>query len=235
MSADATSILHRAEEAFIAINTLSTWKSAVNILQRVMDTVTPIAGVTSISFLFILRQTNLRIVAEPLCKSSMGSALKDSRGASPSLVRLAEHLFFFLSSCCQTLLQLVQRDENIEALLETIRDAFEFAEEADSLRSIKPESKQAKILEEMLECVSESAKFIKSYAEDVQVGTLSSALPYFFKIFFAGKRVLKNMVGQGPRVDAKIEQFRTNLVRLRDSFLARAAVTTEVAVLEAGE
>jgi hypothetical protein len=43
------------------------------------------------------------------------------------------------------------------------------------------------------------------------------------------------MVGQGPQVDSKIEQFRTNLVRLRDSFLARAAVTTEVAVLEAGE
>ena len=54
------------------------------------------------------------------------------------------------------------------------RYAFEFAEVADTLRSIKPESKRAKVLEEMLECVSESAKLIKSYAEDVQVGTLSS-------------------------------------------------------------
>jgi uncharacterized protein YchJ len=84
--------------------------------------------------------------------------------------------FTLFSSCCKTLLQLVQRDENVEALLETIRDAFEFVEEADILRSIKPDSRQAKLLEEMLECVSESAKFIKSYAEDVQVGTLSSAL-----------------------------------------------------------
>jgi hypothetical protein len=37
------------------------------------------------------------------------------------------------------------------------------------------------------------------------------------------------------RVDGKIEQFRTNLFRLRDNFLSRAAIVTEVSVLEAGE
>ena len=87
----------------------------------------------------------------------------------------------------------------------------------------------------MLECVSDSARAVKSYAEDVQVGMLSSALSlisHLKEIRFAGKRALKNMGGQ---VDAKIKQFCTNLVRLRDSFLARAAATTEVAVLEAGE
>jgi hypothetical protein len=71
------------------------------------------------------------------------------------------------------LLKQVERDGNVQTLLEAIRDAFEFAEEADTLRNIKPESKQAAILEEMLECVTECAKFIRSYAEDVQVGTLS--------------------------------------------------------------
>jgi hypothetical protein len=170
--------LDRAEEAITAINTINTWKSAVNIIKRVMDTVSPIAGVCPISFLFIFRRDNFRTAAEPLCKSCMGSARKNSRGASPYLLRHAKHLHFFLSSFCQTLLQQVQRDENVEALLETIRDAFEFAEDADTLRSIKPESKQAKILEDMLECVSESAKFITSYAEDVQVGTLSSPLSF---------------------------------------------------------
>jgi hypothetical protein len=80
------------------------------------------------------------------------------------------------STCCQVLLQQVQRDESIETLLEAIRDAFEFAEEADTLRSIKPESRQVSILREMLECVSESAKFIKSYAEDVNLGMSSSPL-----------------------------------------------------------
>jgi hypothetical protein len=42
---------------------------------------------------------------------------------------------------------------------------------------------------------------------------------------------LKSIVGQ---VDGKIDQYRTNLVRLRDNFLARATATTEIAVLEAG-
>jgi hypothetical protein len=173
-SANATD-LHRAEESINAINTINTWKHAVNIVKRVIDTVSPIAGVCSISFLLTLRRANFRTAAEPLCKSSIGSVIKDSRGVFPCLLRHAEHLLFI---CCQTLLQQVQRDENVEALLETIRDAFEFSEEADTLRSIKPESKQAKILEQMLECVSESAKFIKSYAEDVQVGTLSLALSF---------------------------------------------------------
>jgi hypothetical protein len=79
----------------------------------------------------------------------------------------------FFEPCRQTLLQQVQCDESVETLLETIRDVFKFAEEADTLRNMNPESMQATILEEMLECVSECARFIRSYAEDVQVGTLS--------------------------------------------------------------
>jgi hypothetical protein len=37
-------------------------------------------------------------------------------------------------------------------------------------------STQAKILDEMLECVSECSKFIISYAKDVEVGTWSLPL-----------------------------------------------------------
>jgi hypothetical protein len=73
----------------------------------------------------------------------------------------------------QALIQQVQRDDNIETLLEAILDAFEFAEEADTLRHIRPESSQARILEDMLKCVSECAEFIRSYAEDVNVGMSS--------------------------------------------------------------
>jgi hypothetical protein len=130
------------------------------------------------------------------------------------------------------LLQQVQRDDNVQTLLDTIRDAFEFAEEADALRDINPESRQAAILEEMLECVCECAKFISSYAEDVKVGTLSFGLFFvIMNIKISGKRTLKNVVGQ---VDEKIQGYCTSLVRLRDNFLARATVTTEVAMLEAG-
>jgi hypothetical protein len=99
----------------------------------------------------------------------MESSFEDPRGTSPCLVPD----IILCSPFCQTLLQQVQRDDNIQTLLEAIRDAFEFAEEADTLRNIKPESRQASILEEMLECVSESAKFIRSYAEDVNLGTSS--------------------------------------------------------------
>jgi hypothetical protein len=80
------------------------------------------------------------------------------------------NIYFFFPTYRQTLLQQVQRDDNVETLFEAIRETFEFAEEADTLRNIQPESRQATILEEMLECVSECAKFITLYAEDVQVG-----------------------------------------------------------------
>jgi hypothetical protein len=73
----------------------------------------------------------------------------------------------------QTLLHQFQRDDNVRTLLEAIRDAFEFAKEADVLRNIQPASTQAKTLDEMLQCVSKSAEFIVSYAKDVQVGTSS--------------------------------------------------------------
>jgi hypothetical protein len=46
------SALHRAEEA---TDTMETWNSAVDIIKRVMDTVSPIAEVCPISLLAILR------------------------------------------------------------------------------------------------------------------------------------------------------------------------------------
>jgi hypothetical protein len=73
----------------------------------------------------------------------------------------------------QTLLLQLQRDDNVQTLLKAIQDAFEFSQEADVLKNMEPASAQAKILDEMLECVSECARFIISYAENVQVGKSS--------------------------------------------------------------
>jgi hypothetical protein len=81
------------------------------------------------------------------------------------------HSFFSLRY--QTLLHQFQLDDNVRTLFTAIRDSFEFAKDADVLTSIQLGSTQAKILEEMLQCVSESAEFIESYAKDVQVGTSS--------------------------------------------------------------
>jgi hypothetical protein len=73
----------------------------------------------------------------------------------------------------QTLLQQVQRDDNVRTLFEAICDAFEFTKDGDVLSKIQPESMQAKILEDMLERVTEIGKFIESYAKNVQVGAFS--------------------------------------------------------------
>jgi hypothetical protein len=81
------------------------------------------------------------------------------------------HIFF--SPCYQALLRQVQRDQNVRTLFVAIRDGFEFAKDADALRNISPESRQAKILEEMLQCVYEIGKFIELYAKHVQVGKSS--------------------------------------------------------------
>jgi hypothetical protein len=99
----------------------------------------------------------------------MESTLKDSRGTSPCVVR-GSGTFTLFSPRCQTLLQQVGRDDKVRALFEAIRDAFDFAKDADALRNINPESRQARLLEEMLQCVSEIGTFIRLYADHVQVG-----------------------------------------------------------------
>jgi hypothetical protein len=170
--------LSRAEEAINVVDTIKTWESAVSAIKRVMDTVTPIAS-----------------VGPPVSSSSIRPGLmfapqlnSFARLTWGLLSKIPDVRFLFLSLymrqslvCllwCQTLLKQIQRDNNIQTLLEVIRDAFEFAEEAEILRSIKPESKQATILEKMLECVAECATFIKLYAEEVKVGTSSWPLSF---------------------------------------------------------
>lgn len=46
---------------------------------------------------------------------------------------------------------------------------------------------------------------------------------------FPGKRILKNT---GSQVDAKIEDFRTTLLKLHKAFVDEAAVVTEITVLQ---
>ena len=46
---------------------------------------------------------------------------------------------------------------------------------------------------------------------------------------FSGKRILKNTGGQ---VENKIEDFRTTLLELHNSFLDEGAITTEITALQ---
>jgi hypothetical protein len=162
-------VLNRADRAINKINTIKTWKSAVNIMKWVMDTVRPVAAVCQCRFCPSCTGLTSILQLNPQAHLAWSILSKIPEVCLYPISEYTEHRPFCLT-CCQTLLQQVQRDENIEILLETIHDVFEFAEEADMLRNIKPESKQSTILEEMLECVSECAIFIRSYAEDVQIG-----------------------------------------------------------------
>ncbi|KAF8815811.1 WD40 repeat-like protein [Phlegmacium glaucopus] len=118
-----------------------------------------------------------------------------------------------LSMIPQTFLSQVQRDENIQALLITIHDAFDFAEEAGPLKNIESHSKQADILKLMLQHVCHCSDFIQSYAQDMQFW----------------KRWLKNI---GSPSDDKIAKLCDKLVQLRKAFLDHATVATEIKVLQ---
>jgi hypothetical protein len=71
------------------------------------------------------------------------------------------------SSGWQTLLEQYQHDNNVQTLIRAIHDAFDFADNKDTLliKSIKPESEQARILTLMLQDVCTCCDFIQSYAE----------------------------------------------------------------------
>ena len=75
---------------------------------------------------------------------------------------------------CQKLLEQYERDENVLTLLGAMHDAFDFTHHEDTLRSIKPDSKQAEILTMMLQDVCSCSDFIQSYAKDSQFCMLSS-------------------------------------------------------------
>ena len=108
-----------------------------------------------------------------------------------------------------------------------MHDAFDFAHHEDTLKSIKPQSEQARTLTLMLQHVCDCCNFIQSYAKDSQFCTSSrSASLGFVNIVFSGKRTLKN-IGGGP--EEKIKVMSDVLVKLRKAFLDQATISTEIA------
>ena len=109
-------------------------------------------------------------------------------------------------------------------------DAFDFAHHEDTLKSIKPQSEQARTLTLMLQHVCSCCDFIQSYTKDSQFCTSSSsASSAFVNMIFSGKRTLKN-IGGGP--DEKIKQLSDVLVELRKTFLDQATISTEITAFQ---
>jgi len=111
-----------------------------------------------------------------------------------------------------------------------MHDAFDFANHEDTLKSIKPESKQAQILTVMLGDVCNCCDFIQSYAKDSRFCTLSSPVSLAsVNVLFSGKRTLKNMGGGASK---KIEDLSAALVEHRRAFLDPATISTEITAFQ---
>ncbi len=78
---------------------------------------------------------------------------------------------------CQKLLEQYDCDNNVFTLLEAMHDAFDFTHHEDTLKSVKPGSKQAQILTLMLQDVCQCCDFIQSYAKDSQFCALPFSIP----------------------------------------------------------
>ncbi len=111
-----------------------------------------------------------------------------------------------------------------------MHDAFDFANREDILKSMKRESKQARILTLMLQYVCNCSDFIQSYAKDPRFCTSSSTTSLAdVNTQFAGKRTLDNL---GSQANKQIEDFHTTLFELRKAFLDESAITTEITALQ---
>ena len=111
-----------------------------------------------------------------------------------------------------------------------MHDAFDFANQDNILKSIKRESKQARVLTLMLQHVCNCSDFIQSYTKDPRFCTSSSTTSLAdLNMQFAGKRTLDNL---GSQVDKQIGDFRTTLIELRKAFLDQVAITTEITALQ---
>ena len=111
-----------------------------------------------------------------------------------------------------------------------MHDAFDFAHHEDTLKSIKPQSEQARILTLMLQDVCSCCDFIQSYTKDSEFCTSSSSASFgFVNMLFSGKRTLKNIDG-GP--EKKINELSDVLVKRRKAFLDQATITTEITAFQ---
>jgi hypothetical protein len=111
-----------------------------------------------------------------------------------------------------------------------VHDAFDFANHEDTLKSITPESEQARILTLMLQDVCSCCDFIRSYAKDSQFCTSSSsAYLAFVNILSSGKRTLKNT---GGGQEKKIKELSDVLVERRKAFLDQATISTQITVFQ---
>ena len=122
-----------------------------------------------------LQPSRLSLSAPPICKDGIWHHFGYSQGTSVCVIAGRKHLCLF---GCQTLLGQYERDDNVLTLVEAMHRAFDFAQDEDTLKSVKPDSKQAEILTLMLRDVCSCGDFIQSYVKDSQFCMLSSLVDW---------------------------------------------------------
>ena len=111
-----------------------------------------------------------------------------------------------------------------------MHDAFDFSHHEDTLKSIKPKSKQAQILTLLLQDVCTCCDFIQSYAKDAQFCTSSSSsLLTIVIILLSGKRTFSNISGGQ---DKKIKDLSDVLTKRRTDFFNQAIISVEITVFQ---
>jgi hypothetical protein len=125
------------------------------------------------------------------------------------------------------ILEQYERDDNVNSLFRAMHDAFDFSRHEDTLKSIKPESEQARILTLMLQDVCTCCDFIQSYAseKDSKFCASSSISLTFVNMSPSGKRTFNNIDGGQ---DKKIKELSDVLVKRRTAFLNQTTISTQI-------
>jgi len=111
-----------------------------------------------------------------------------------------------------------------------MHDAFDFAHHEDTLKSIKPDSKQAQILTLMLQDICSCGDFIQSYTKDSEFCKLYSRIPLArVNVRFSGKRTLRKMGGGAIK---EVEDLSAAFVEHRKAFSDQAVITTELTAFQ---
>ncbi|KAH9069678.1 hypothetical protein EDB83DRAFT_2518039 [Lactarius deliciosus] len=137
----------------------------------------------------------------------------DTLGPAAELHPIAQMVYKVLSVIPEELSKQYQRDDNVRTLLKAMHDAFDFANHEDTVKTIKPKSKEAEILTQMLQDVSICNDFIRSYIKDPQFSS----------------RMAKSMVGG---VEEKIQELSFAFEQNKKAFLDQAIVTTKITAFE---
>ena len=111
-----------------------------------------------------------------------------------------------------------------------MHDAFDFTRHEDTLKSVKPNSKQAEILTLMLRDVCSCSDFIQSYTKDSLFCTLSSSTSLTdSNLQSPVMRMLKNL---GSEVEGKFQELSSALDEHQRAFFDHALITTEITAFQ---